>query len=882
MAKRRTKDRKVPADIRPVPRWLDVLLWFGFLALAFSLGCFLNRDMDIWWHLRAGNDILASGEIPRTDRYSFAAEGQPWIDLHWLFEVAMALAYRGGGAPLLTVIAAFVATTAVAILTATYRIPERFGLTLLCWGLPLVLMSGRFYVRPEVWSLAMLAVYMAVASRLREHPAGIWFLIPLQVVWCNFQGLFVLGYVVVAAFVSELIFLVLLRRAELPGWRFWLGFLLLCGAGLINPYGWRGLTFPIVLFQRLGAEHDFYGAHIGELLSIPDFIERNGIHNPYLVVHLALLAVVSASFLLPLFRLRFSPAMVVLWVGFAWLGWRATRNSGFYAAMAGCTLVHNLRLFLEGRPVRASSGVRIAGRLTGLAACGVAIALVLSGVWYRFAGEGRLVGLGDHPFWHAHDAARFVADERLPRYVAAYHEGQAALVEFYMPPEKRVWCDPRLEVIPREELEKYYQVADLLREGNPAWRSAVAALPDSIAFLLDHEGHGAAEATLLAAPDWVCVFFGDVAGVYLPRNEALIRGVKPLRFGERYYRLDELVPLPDWLPGELTRAEHCVQIGRSVLERRAPELEIAVALLLLGRAHAERAEQKGLDRFRAVRAAGMAALHLGTVELQPTESGGLPDPVQGRWLFVARRELEHAYSLQPADFVTVSYLFQARRLLGDLEAASELGEWLLQWRPVGVQQKLLLPPLQAQAREILERFRSMQDEASPPVQSLRELHDALDNSIKAGRYSAVRRLLVEFVDSPDGQLPRLPWDVADKFATVLLARGAFDEARRLWLAQAGKVPAGVLAARLATTWFAEGDYRAARDRYVEGISGGEGAEQCRLGIAWCDTVLRQPKGVVQALQTSLPPGAGRPADVGRVLVELAREALESGQPSDSP
>ncbi len=879
MAKRRKKTRPGENKKGGMRSVLDGLLWLGFLALAFSLGCFLNRDMDIWWHLRSGQDILQTGRVPRVDRYSFAAEGEPWINLHWLFEVAMARLYEFGGSPLLTLAAATAATVAVGIFTATQRIPGRFGWTLLCWTAPLVLMSGRFYVRPEIWSLVLLAVYMAVGREFPRRPGMIWALVPLQALWCNFQGLFVLGYVVVGAYTAELFLRAVLSRGPWPPLRFWTGLLALVFAGLINPYGFEGLTFPLVLFRRLGAEHDFYGAHIAELTSIPAFIARNGIRNPYLVLHLILLVLVSLSFLLAWARVRFSLAILLLWVGFAWLGWRATRNSGLFAAMAGCVLIQNVRLFVEDRPLRAWAPSRfLVSRVLGLGAILFGVVFVLSGAWYRLAGEGRLVGLGEHPFWHAHDAARFAAELPAVNHIVAYHEGQAALVEFYMPDDKRVWCDPRLEVVPREALEQYYRLADWMLIGDPRWRTALAALPTPIAVLLDHEGHGAAEGTLLAAPDWRCVFFGDVAGVYLPARLAEQRGLESARFGARYFHLDELVPMPPWQPGELFRAERCVEIGRATLERPAPPLATALGLLLLARAHAERAQEHGLDRFRALRVLGMAALHLGVAEAGAAGSSGSLDPVRLRWLVVARRELNQARAMRPDDFVTAVYLFQATRLLGDRASAVRLARQVLATGPRSAQQAALLPGLRQQAEQLVREVETTGRKPTGPPRSLEQLRATVDSLAKMGDYERALEVIRSFAsDGDDGGWQQLPWELADRFASLALVRTDVRLARQIWAAQVGKVPTATLAARLATTWFVEGDYAAAAERFHEGVEPGPPDRECVLGELWCSVLLRDLQRASQAVElyeAARNDGEG-PRQVARALSQLVREAIQS-------
>ena len=77
----------------------------GFAALLF-LGLRPGRffplvvDPDLWGHVRFGQDAPLTGQIVRTDSYSYLTSGQRWINHEWLSEVFYALAYSVAGAGL--------------------------------------------------------------------------------------------------------------------------------------------------------------------------------------------------------------------------------------------------------------------------------------------------------------------------------------------------------------------------------------------------------------------------------------------------------------------------------------------------------------------------------------------------------------------------------------------------------------------------------------------------------------------------------------------------------------------------------------------------------------------------------------------------------------
>ena len=68
----------------------------AMLALAMFGPGFLN-DGDTTWHLAAGNWMMAHGQVPRTDPFSFTFAGQPWQAHEWLSEVLMAGAFDLAG-----------------------------------------------------------------------------------------------------------------------------------------------------------------------------------------------------------------------------------------------------------------------------------------------------------------------------------------------------------------------------------------------------------------------------------------------------------------------------------------------------------------------------------------------------------------------------------------------------------------------------------------------------------------------------------------------------------------------------------------------------------------------------------------------------------------
>ncbi|MGP0066013.1 MAG: hypothetical protein ACLQGP_20735 [Isosphaeraceae bacterium] len=294
-------------------RWADGLLIVSLSALAFLLGCYELFDQDVWWHLRAGQWILEHGRVPQLDLFTFSSADRAWIDLHWGFQVALALAYRSGGVAGMILMAAAAACASFTIaLTARDR-GWPIWVAATCWFPALALMCTRFDPRPEIFSLVFLAGFLAVLWRAERRPALAWALPPIQALWVNSHGLFILGPIVLSFYLAD-------RAARSLGvlprlddglgdgprnpWRHLVpASLAVALACLANPYGLRGATFPLELFPKIADPGNPYKAYVDEFVSLRTAVlgqlrQMPGVHLP-LRIHVYLTTLLPWSFLLP-------------------------------------------------------------------------------------------------------------------------------------------------------------------------------------------------------------------------------------------------------------------------------------------------------------------------------------------------------------------------------------------------------------------------------------------------------------------------------------------------------------------------------------------------------------------------------------------------------
>ena len=527
-------------------RRLHLVVLAALLALTFLLGCFPMGDFDVWWHLRTGQLILERGEVPRTDWFTYTNATRPWIDVYWLFQILIALLFRIGGASALVLLKAGCGTAIVALSLLARRQGGETSKTwpvVVAWLPAVVMFTGRLCERPELFSLLFLAGFLAVLGRASERPRWLWLLPAIQILWVNSHGFFVLGPMVLTAYVAEM----LCERIWPPATaipRPPIKQVLLAGgatlaACLVNPYGSKAVTLPLEQFHKLGST-GIYRANIGELKTIGDFVATAGINNPYLLAYFAVLLLGIVSFVVQRRHGRLSVFRLLLFAAAAYLGWQATRNSALFALVAAFVIAWSLDEVSLSSPVppaaKSSRKARRAGtpakrNLDPILLVAIVILAIVTatGGLYAWAGENRTVGFGERKQWYAHDACAFLARPDLPERIAAFNISQAAVCIAHAGPAHKLFMDPRLELNSQETFERYLDGLRKLWRGQPNWEAPLGidyTRPDEVPALLIERGVLARAADVLAQdPRWRRVHADPVAVVFVTTEFAEKHGL---------------------------------------------------------------------------------------------------------------------------------------------------------------------------------------------------------------------------------------------------------------------------------------------------------------------------------------------------------------------
>jgi hypothetical protein len=326
----------------------------GFALAAFAPG--LLNDSDTYWHIRAGEWMLAHRAMLRADVFSYTAANAPWHTQEWLAEVIMALAWRAGwnGIHLLFACAAAVTAGVVGYLV---RRRVDFVQALIAVVLGLACVTGSLLARPHMLALPLLAIWTAgLAGARAEDEAPRWWLILLMPVWANLHGSFVFGLALAAALGVEA---VLDSGAHGKAAVEWGTFLLAATAScLLTPFGLDGLLFPLHLTALGGL------GHIGEWQA-SDF-------SHWSAFEIALLAGLG---IFALGRIKVPPMRFLIILGIVWLALSHQRHQMLFGVTAPILLAAPLA---DAWPASGRNGGDILAPVAGL---GFAV-LIAARLWW--------------------------------------------------------------------------------------------------------------------------------------------------------------------------------------------------------------------------------------------------------------------------------------------------------------------------------------------------------------------------------------------------------------------------------------------------------------------------------------------------------------------
>jgi hypothetical protein len=218
------------------------------------------RSYDIWFHLKTGDLIMQSGNVPRTDPFSWTAAGEAWQPNAWLADLLFALLQRIGH---LEILAAFRALSVLVIGFAVYRWVRRRGgrpwpatLAACCATL---LMNPFIVERPKIFGFILFPGYLLILQSIFLGSfVGFFGLILVTVLWVNLHGSFMVG--VAVAWTIAFARLVQVRNVLRPM------LVVFCtgAALLVNPFGYKAFTHAVTISRVSGFVDEWQRLHLSD------------------------------------------------------------------------------------------------------------------------------------------------------------------------------------------------------------------------------------------------------------------------------------------------------------------------------------------------------------------------------------------------------------------------------------------------------------------------------------------------------------------------------------------------------------------------------------------------------------------------------------------
>lgn len=293
--------------------WVKVLLLFFVFSFLFRNDT--SFDQDLGRHLKLGEIIFQTHEVPKTNLFSYTNPDFPFVNTHWLFEVMVYAVNITIGLQWMLILKVIFILLSVWLTIKT--IPKENRVLLLPIGfIFLHVLRERLELRPEIFSFLFTALTLYILETFISgqkysdrnnfvQSKSILALPLIQLIWINTHIYFFIGLMLQAMFISHVLYQKL--RFHLGGGKLktvTIIFLLSVIISFINPNGLQGLLYPLNVNKN-------YGYTIVENQTL-FFLENIKFNDPnFLFVKLSSV-ITGLSILVALARRQFQPKNILI------------------------------------------------------------------------------------------------------------------------------------------------------------------------------------------------------------------------------------------------------------------------------------------------------------------------------------------------------------------------------------------------------------------------------------------------------------------------------------------------------------------------------------------------------------------------------------------
>ena len=222
--------------MRLPPAHCGLFLFAAVLAYSYG-GAQVFGDPDTAWHIATGDLIRQLGSIPMEDTWSFAANGEIWYNLSWLFDIGFSALFAAGGFTALYILTLLAfAGSYVFMANECLKRGASFLAVSISMLIAILVSFNSILARPNLSSIILSVALYHMLSRYRDtHRTGYLVALPLlMALWVNLHGGYLLAFPVIGVFFVE----AWLQKNYSLARTYCITGLACVAATLLNPYGY--------------------------------------------------------------------------------------------------------------------------------------------------------------------------------------------------------------------------------------------------------------------------------------------------------------------------------------------------------------------------------------------------------------------------------------------------------------------------------------------------------------------------------------------------------------------------------------------------------------------------------------------------------------------
>ena len=491
-------------------RLISVISLFGLLGIL-ATHSLDSINQDIGRHLKTGQIIWQTKSVPKTNLFSFTEPDQPFINHHWLSEVAFFLASGAIGLKGLIVFKVIIFLVALGLTLASVRPPSRLWALLTAALAGILVLIERTDVRPEIFSYLFLSYFLLAIFRAKyqKNYRYLYALPLIQIFWTNMHIYFVVGPILLFLFLIDR---KVYREARANFNKLLMIFLLTTAVTLLNPNFIEGALIPFTILKE-------YGYTIVENQTI-FFLKDYGLSRERISLFEASLVVLGVSFVIAFKngrrRVLFELVCAII---FSALAIRMIRNFALY----GFAFIPIVALNLSTIKIQSLSKKKFLKLFLYL----LYLAIPVSLIWFVTtttypAGTFKHFGLAIPE--GAAKGVNFIKENKIqgPMF-NNFDVGSFLIWKIY--PDQLVFVDGRPEAYGAEFFEKIYKP---MQESPALWKKYSEQYQVNYVFFDHHDITPWARTffkNIARDPDWPLVYRDNSVVIFLkrtPKNQELI------------------------------------------------------------------------------------------------------------------------------------------------------------------------------------------------------------------------------------------------------------------------------------------------------------------------------------------------------------------------